>query len=626
MGAYGPTAKEYFYNGVQINRSDMLIVNQNNVATNILTNDQWYTIYLDISEVTVASMISGQDSAALYVSPCFVGDVCYFDNIRYYYDFAPLNNIEIGFDIAERELKVDETNQNKAITDNEFVVFSPLNVEYGFNSEDKLYHYNSEKAGVLDRESRSKIRPANLINGNAVRNGYKYFAFTYLYEQGTPILYYFNNFTNSYKTVLLTPNNTLENNFVSLFKDGKKVTSFAQGEKITVVIKIDGRILDSMYLTSSITTKFSIGDFTYYKDISYFEDYSYEQPFYVMIDEIESVFVGTVIDLKRYINVIYKDKAVKNYSLSGFRFSSKIAEYNSPGVFTITELGSLHVSFYINYQDVKTTAEISLEVKKDSYLVLQTNHVSLYCGDETYFEKEYLIEPLAFYQQKNISADKLTYTLLNNNGVVSMEDNKIKALKEGFDIIEVSLPNKEASETIYVEIFNEYRKGSFEIVNSAAGTPATYTQKEGDVYGETNPYLYSSTTASWDNKLDISETKHTTPSQSKNNILNNHLNKVTYKFLLTPSTTLRAASLNSEGKHTNIKLHAGEALDTTNNDCLEIFDENGNKVTTLNANTWYYMNVDYSYFKDSYKSGYTCHELTYLKGNIYITDVRYYHQ
>ena len=120
-----------------------------------------------------------------------------FDNIRYYYDYSPLNDIELVFDTDERELTIDGENPNKATSENEMVVYSPNYVSYTHDEVSNLYKYDSSNAKALDRESRSKINAYNLLNGLAVNKGYKYLAFSYIYRSGTPLLSYFNDFVNT---------------------------------------------------------------------------------------------------------------------------------------------------------------------------------------------------------------------------------------------------------------------------------------------------------------------------------------------------------------------------------------------------------------------------------------------
>ena len=623
MGAYGATAKQYFYNEVQVNRTDMLLVNEAGVATNILTNDQWYTVYFDISEIVLKSMTTGQDAASLYVGPCYINDVAYFDNIRYYYDYSVLNDIEIGFDNNPRELVLDQTNPNKATSSNEMVVYSPSYVSFENNAETGLSTYDSTGSPILDRESRSKINAYNLLNGYAVNKGYKYLAFSYMYTSGSPILYYFNNYTNTYKNMILDTNASA-NNFVSFYADGKPATSIVANKVYTVVVRIDGKVVDSLYLSSSVDTKFSIGNYVYYKDTSYLQDYSNLSPFKVVVDNVDIAFVGDVIDLSKHVSVIYNGKAIRNPHLTGFMFSNRKGLLQEGANVLLKEVGQLNIDFIIRAEGASTKSSITIMIKEDSLLSLPESRVALYAGDKDYFEKEYSIQPFAIFNKTLIESANLNYELVNDNGVIELTNNRVKALKEGVEQVKVSLPDNSQSVTFEVEVFNKYRRGSFEIVSLDATSPATYSKVNQTVEGVVNPYMYQSSTASWNNKLDISETSHLNPSVSKNNIINTHIDFITYEFMLTAGSWVRAASVNPSGSHTNVTLQVG-TFTNANNTNITVTDLEGNSVTSLKANTWYRLVLDYSNFKNQYKSGFTCHELVYLKGTMYVSDIRYYH-
>lgn len=625
IGAYGAPAKQYFYNNVRVNRSDMLIVNEHNVATNTLTNDQWYTVYIKISEVVLKSMTVGQAASSLYVSPCFVGDVTYFDNIRYYYDYSPLNDITIGFDVEERPLIEDENNPSKATSVNEMIEFSPTYVSYEFDEDKNLYKYDSSNALVFDREARSKIQAANLLNGNAVNHGYKYLAFDFVYTSGSPILYYFNNFTNAMQSLVLKPDTAKTNNFVSFYQNDRSVNTVQQNEVVTVVVRMDGRISDSVYLTSSVNSIFHIGNFAYFKDTTYVNDYSSKEPFIVVVDNIDTTFVGDIIDISKYVSVIYKGKAIRKPNISGFLFSSNIVEYYQGSQIIAVDKGELNIDFVVRVGSDYTTALINIRIKDNSYITLPNSSVSLYSGEKDYFEKEYDIQPLAVFNKELISAQSLNYELLDNSGTISLDKNHVTALKVGKEQIKISLPDNSDSVIFTVEVFDKYRNGSFEMVMTDATSPATYAQVNQTIYGVNSPFKYSSGVASWNNKLDISATNHTTTTVSKNNIINGHIDFITYQFLITDGTTLRAACVNKQGGHSNITLSVGNTINSSNNTNLIVRDLEGNTVSTLESNTWYQMVVDYSNFENEYKSGYPCHELVYLKGTCYIHDVRYYH-
>ena len=624
IGAYG--SNEYFYNEVQINRDDMLLVNSHGVATNTLTNDGWYTVYISLSDLILKSMEQGQVSSAIFVGPCFVNDVCYLDNIRYYYDFAPLSEVEIGYDNNARPLVVDENNENKATTSNEFVVYSPTYVSHTLDTNTSLYKYDSSNASAFDRESRSKITPYNLQTGIAVRAGYKYLAFSYIYTSGSPIFYYFNNYTNSTKNIILN-GKTGTNEFVKYYKDGLPVSSFNAGEKVTVVIKIDGRATNPLYVTSSVSTIFETGDYTYYKDSSYIKDYSYNAPLEIFVDNVDTAYVGDEIEIKKYINVLYEGKKIENFSTGTVILSSRIGQYYDGKIFT-KGIGRLVVSFKVSVGQYELSSQIEINIREDSYLELANESIQLYAGDKDWFEKTANINALAVINKTVASDDLINYQLVNNNGVVSLSGNKVTALKEGVEQIRVSINDNGTiiEKFVDINVFNKYRKGSFSFSSLDATSPATYTQTNTTIYGVTNPYLYQASVASWNNKLDITETMHTDVSKSKSNIINGHIAYITYKFLLSANTTVRAACVNTNGSHTNVALTAGGTLSLANNENIKIYDANGNIPSTLAVNTWYELRVDYSNFASFYKSGYTCHELTYSKGNMYISDIRYYHE
>lgn len=624
MGAYGAPAKQYFYNEVQVNRTDMLLVNQKGKATNILTNDQWYTVYINISEVVLKSMTIGQDAATLYVGPCYIGDVSYFDNIRYYYDYSPLNDIELVFDTDERELTIDGENPNKATSENEMVVYSPNYVSYTHDEVSNLYKYDSSNAKALDRESRSKINAYNLLNGLAVNKGYKYLAFSYIYRSGTPLLSYFNDFVNGIKTISLD-NNFKPNNFVSIYKDGKPIKTIVKDELCTVVVKVDGRVNDSTYLSSALNTVFEIGEFAYYKDNSYIKDYSYNAPFKVLVDNIDIGFVGDTIDLKKQISVIYNGEAIKNPNISGFIFSNRKVDYLGGSEILLKEVGDINISFVITHGDYKIRESISIVIKNNYMLSLTESNISLYAGDKDYFEKEYLIQPYAIFNKQFINPSALNYEIVSGEEFVSLDGNLVTAMKEGDAEIKVSLPDNSEHQILKVNVFNKYRKGSFEFTSIDTTYPASYSQVSGVIEGISNPHAYSAAAASWNNKLDISDTKHTSTASSKNNIINGHIDFIEYWILLTPGTYLRAASVNPNGGHSTVPLTVNASFSSANNENINLYTASGDEATTINANTWYRLVVDYSNFESQYKSGYTCHELAYIKGTCYISDIRYYH-
>lgn len=624
IGAYGAGAKDYFYNEVQVNRGDILLVNDQKIATNTLTNDQWYTLYVKISPIVLASMVTGQVSSALYIAPCFINDITYLDNIRYYYDEAPLEDITYAIDLEERTLAPDSENLEKANVLNEFVVYSPNYIHYSRIGDESAYTYDSTSAKSMDRELRSKIMPANVLNAKAVKEGYRYLSFEFEYITGSPIIYIFDVFKQANVSMMLTPATTVNTDLIEIYSNGQKIDHVIANHKVMIVVKIDGRSGDSMYMTSSVNTIFKLDKFAYFKNGSYYTEFAYLQPLKVISDNIDIAFVDDSFRIEDLISVQFNGQLTKAYQINNVSFSQPLALY-SDGSITFIATGDLVVEVQIEYEGFTITIAMAAKIYDSSYLKLFDHHVEIYAGERDYFVKTYDIKALAFLNKLKLEDDDLNIELVTDNGSINIDNNLVTAVKEGYEKVKVSIGTgaEEISDYIEFYVFNEYRKGDFSISVSDATNPATYSQTSEIVFGVTNPFLYSAPVASWNNKLDVTLTNHTDPSAYRN-ILNNNLKYVTFDFLLTPGTTGRLAAIAPNGIHTMLKLTSNGIIEGDNTNIKIYLD--GNQVTSLTSNTWYKVVVNYSNFKQEYLRGYTCTEFGYVKGNIYINDVRYYHE
>lgn len=622
IGSYA--SRDYFYNEVQINNPNILLVNSDNVATNTLTNDQWYTVYIKIKKIVLLSMETGQDSAALYISPCFVEDITYLDNIRYYYDMSALDNIEYALDLDKRELTIDSANPAKANVINEFVVYSPNYIKYQRNVETGGYTYDSSNAKAMDREPRSKITPANLPNGAAVKDGYKYFSFTYEYVTGSPKLYVFDIYRQANVLITLTPETVINSNLVKLYYNGKQVNRVIQNEEVTVVITIDGKSGETMYMTSNTNTIFKVNHFAYFKNTSFHSEFSYNEPLRVVFDNIDSAFVGTTYNIKELLTVEHNGRSISNYEIKETTFTKPIATMDN-NIITFIATGEANVEIVIQYLDYQTVVLIKAIVYESNYLHVYEKEVEIYAGPHDYFVKTHKIEALAFLDGNKLSSEDLTIEFVDKKGFVTIDGSTVTGVSQGVEKIKVSIgsEDQQISKIIEVSVFSDYRTGSMSITVSDSNNPATYGRASETIAGVQSPYHYHAPVASWNNKLDVTITDHTN-SSSYQTIIKEHLKYVTYYMLLTPGTTGRLAAIDPARNHTMLKLTAGGPIEGINEN-IKIY-QNGEVVTSIAANTWYKVVVNYSNFQAEYLRGYTCNEFGYVKGDIYLHDIRYYHE
>ena len=627
MGAYGTGANSYFYNDVQVNRDDILVVDSEGKATNILVSDTWVTVIMDIRTVVATSMQAGQKASTLYCAPCFVGDAIYFDHIRYHYDDAVVSSLERAYDREVRELIPDEDNPNKASTSNEFVVYSPNYVSFEADESGK-HTYDSSAAKAMDREARSRIDPYSLLHGNAVAEGYVYFHFTYRLLSGTPILYVYDLAKEAFVKMPLSSGASISNSLVYLFADGRPINAIPSDKTIDVVVRIDGKSTSSLYLTSNVTTTFEIQDVAYYKDESFFDDLSYQDPIRLNVTDVDFAYVGDACDIKDSIDVYYGSSLIENYEISNVAIDSSIATIEGSTLHFQDE-GVVNATFLVSYQGKSKQGTIAFHVYRPTYVSIAEEEITLHCGDSSYFEKSHDLVYMAIKERTPLSFDELDVTITGDSDCIEVVNGKVTGKSVGKATLTLSFVSEgnTYSDSVEVTVFDRYRTGAMTIVASDATNPATYTKEENPVGGVSDVYCYHSNKASWNNKLDVDATRHNDASASYKRIVNGHIAYVSFAIRLASGSSGRIACVAPSGSHVNLKLAAGAdiAISTAPNENISFYQD-GVEVTHLNADTWYRVVVDFSLFTQQYKSGYTCAEITNVLGSFYLADVRYYHE
>lgn len=626
MGAYGTGANSYFYNDVQVNRDDILIVDANGNATNTLVDNTWLTVVMDIEAIITTNMAAGQTSSTLYCAPCFVGDAIYFDNIRYHYDFSMLDSITRVYDRRVRGLTVDETNENRAITDDEFVVYSPNYISFEKGSSG-AWTYDSTSAKAMDREARSKIEPYSLIHGTAVSGGYTYFHFTYKHISGTPLLYVYNYSTGSFVQISLAANSFVSSPFVKLFVDGAPIDTIPEGETIDIVVRIDGKSSSSAYLTSSGDAIFEIQDIAYYKDESFFDDLSQEDPIRLIVTDVDFAYLEETHDIRDQISVYYGSLATDEYEITDAVADSEIASVTG-SVVTLDGEGEVTVTFTVTCNQKSKEGRIRFRVYRPTYLSIAEDEVTLHCGDSSYFEKRHSIVFTAIDNKNPLSFSDLNVSIEGDADAIEIIEGTIIGKSVGVATVTLSFLSDRItySDSVRVTVFDHYRMGAMTIVASDANNPATYEKETETIDGVVNSYRYHADVASWSNKLDVESTRHDQAADSYKRIVAGHIAYVSYAIRLSSGTTGRIACVAPNGSHVNLKLSTTSPIAeaTGPNDNISFYLD-GTKVDALQADVWYRVVIDFSAFSNQYKSGYTCAEITNVSGTMHFADVRYYH-
>ena len=633
MGSYGKGSNSYYYNDIQTNNSDILVVDSSNYATNTIVQNTWMTAYIKIKNVVQKSMEAGQDAATIYVSSCFVGDCIYFDNIRYYYDLSKLNTFDISFDNIERSIVEDANNVNKGTSDNEMFVYGPNFINYTSIGNNTYSYVSTNETDPL-RLYKNKISPENLITGRAINLGYKYFAFKYKYISGNPLFYIYDLSQAKYLTYSFKSENTFDSNLIYIFKDGRPVDTFLENEVVDIVIRIDQTANESMYITTTVASEFEIGNFTYYKNESFYEDLSKNELIRIYSSDVDLCFIDEQYNLKDLITVMYGSSVSLNYIITNIHLSDDSLATISETTITLINLGNLIVSFKVVIDNQEKEYSINFNIVQSDYVTIFNDDLELYCGATAYFPKTVQLNVNAVKNQTPLSISDLTFELINNSGIVSIsKDGLVTGIKVGEDEIKVSFINGSdvIFDTIKVVVFDTYRRGSMVITQSDATNPATYIKNDAIIGGLDDVWTYSASTASWSNHLDVEETSHVDKGASYQNIVNKPIKYISYDIMLNEGTTGRIASVAPSGKHLMLKLEAGKTVipASEENANIKFYSASGEEVTTLLANTWYKVVINYSNFMEEYNNQfstlYTCNEFSYVKGTIYFHDIRYYH-
>ena len=634
MGSYGKGANSYFYNDIQTNNNDIYVVNSEGHATNTVVENVWMTAYIKIKNVVQKSMEAGQDAATLYISSCYVGDIMYLDNIRYYYDFAKINSVDIAFDRLDSEIIPDSLNENKGLADNEMFIYGPTFVQYS-KLNDNHYSYVSLDESDPLRIYKNKISPKNLITGKAINEGYKYLSFKYRYISGNPTLYVYDLSKTQYVTFSLKPETEINHDLVKMFKDGKPVNKFDQGDLIDVVVRIDQTANESMYLTTVVASEFEIADFAYYKNESFYDELSQNDLIRVFSTDIDLCFANQRYDLRDLLQIMYGSSIREDYDIEDIALSNTDIAAVDGTIVTLKSEGELAVSFRVVIENQEKEHSIKFNIVKDNYVTIFNDDLELYCGSTANFTKTAQLNISAVRNQTALEISELTLELVNNSGIVSISSSGlVTGVKAGTDTIKVSFEYNGTLvfDTVDVVVFDTYRKGAMIVSKSDTNNPAKYEKVEGKVGGLSDVYEYSASVASWNNHLDVEETNHNDRGVSYQNIVNKPIKYITYDLMLTEGTTGRIACVSPAGKHVNLKLEAGKEIQpaTEENDNIKFYSADGTETRLLKANTWYKVVINYSNFEaefnNQFSTVYTCNEFAYVRGTMYFHDIRYYHE
>ena len=651
----------YFYVDCQNNREDIMIVNQAGEITNTLKIGEWQTVYLDIDSLINSATIAGKSDCNLFLSSNHVGDVCYLDDVRYWYDTTVLDKYENKLDLEVRELTVDTENGAKASAPaNEFIAYSPIYVSFAATELNGVacYKYDSAKPAdfkAFDVGRRNKINAYNDLTGTAVKKGYKYITFDILVESGEPKIVYYDIATQKDVTLALKNDAVSATQGLKFFKNGVEVDSFTNGEWMSVTIRIDGKTKEAFNITSNAASVFYVKEVNYYEDESYVWDYSYNALLRASVDGLNSYYyVNDELNLHEYLDVRMKGVKTTEYTISSISGYDSIATYDeATGVLKATTIGETYISLTVEKDGHVWDAGFNLRIEPDNGIVIKNNKAELYGGTDEYdFAKTFEISARAYENKQAIESGRLNYEIVSGEGYITVNSNVVTAVKGNEDgspvnaQVRVWFENADGTETsayVDVVVFDQYRsRGEDEFVwGNHSRTDITYGAVEEEIGGRTGvSKYYSPDSNSWTDRLMIYESGHaiagsgadvTIPYANHilafNNLTEKNINYISFDIYFCESSLVRVQAPDVSGQKDQRNDYYADGLVNTkqDNENISIY-LNGKELQgsdKIPKNTWVTIVIDHKTAILGNNS-WTAIFLN-VKGTVYLDDVRYYH-
>lgn len=649
----------YFYVDCQNNREDILIVNQAGEITNTLKLNEWQTVFLDLDALITASTIAGKNDCNSFLSMNQVGDVCYIDDIRYWYDTTVLESYENKLDMDERVLTQDGVNQAKAnAPENEFVAFSTVYVSFAESELNGVscYKYDSTKPEnfkAFDTGRRNKLNAYNDLKGIAVKKDYRYITFDIFVESGEPKIVYYDLFEQKELTLNLTNGATARSRGIKFFTQTgakKEVESFATGTWMTVSVRIDGKAKENFYITTDKASVFYMKNVNYYKDDSFIYEHGADAQLRATLDGVEYYYYANdEINLREILDVRFAGVKISDYTLAVEGYHSVASYDESTGVLKATQVGESLVSVKAEKDGHSWDVQFTLRVAKDSRVELKESTVELYGGKGKYgFDTDYEISVKAYEDRKLISADRLYYEILSGGEYITLVGNKISAMEEsviGAPVsakVRVWFENVDGTETsaeLEITVFDTYRsRGEDELIwGNRSEYAITYEQVEEIIGGrEGVAKYYSATAQSWYDRLTVYESAHPIKGDGVevpyanhvvafNNLTNKNIQYITFDIYLTAGSLLRVQAPDCKGvrdQRNDYEVGYSDANGKRDNENIWLF-HNGKKMTgTVLADTWYTVVIDHK-TAELGDNAWTAIFLT-GRGTVYFDNIRYY--
>ncbi|MBR1868114.1 MAG: hypothetical protein IJ800_06030 [Clostridia bacterium] len=640
----------YFYVDVHNDREDMMIVNSDGEITNTLERNKWQTVYLDLGALITGATIENRTDCNTFLSCNYVGDTCYIDDIRYWYDYEVLKGYENKLDLDKRPIEEDSQNSSKGVAkDNEFVAYSNVYVSFEKTELDGVscYKYDSAAAKSFDIERRSRVDAYNDLNGNAVKLGYQYIVFDILAESGESKIIYRDLYENKDFTFVLKEGAKTPSEGIKLFENGREIDEFSMGEWISVAIRIDGKAKDNFNITSRVASVFYLKEVYYYKDNGYFYDYATNELIRAHADGIEGVYyLGDRLDLKQVLDVRMLGTKISDYEISSVVFSDDTVATYSNGVIAIKGLGESEATVVVEKDGYRYEVSFLLTAVPDSRIILEKTYVELYAGDSEYgFDKTYAISAKAYDDKVLIDESGLSYEILSGGEYITLDDGKITAVKEGEAKVRVyfeSSKGEVVEEELSVVTFDKYRKrGNDEFIwGNRTDEQITFGLEEEEIGGRTGVYKYyaPAANASWNDRLMIYETGHPVSGNGVSggipfenataafeNLTAKYFNYLTIDVYFTSGSVLRVNAPDKTGdRDRRNDYYAGSSV-TRKQDNKNVFlYADGKKVTgTVEANKWYTMVIDHKTAILGDNAWTAIH--FEVGGAVYFDGLRYYH-
>ncbi len=644
-------SSSYFYTGVRNNREDIRIVNKDGVITNTLVAGEWQTVYYDLDQIILDTTIAGKTDCNIFLSCNYVGDTCYLDNVRYWYDTTVIETFKSAIDVENRELTVDGENSAKAnAPENEFIEYSPVYVTFEKTEKDGdfCYKYDSTGANAYDRERRSKINAYNDLNGMAVKKGYQYIVFDIFAESGKPYFKYYDVYSQAEIKVSFTTGETAPKYGVNFFDDGSEVKTFEQGKWLTVAIRIDGKAKEAFYITSQDDSVFYVKNVRYYKDASYAYECGLKTPLKGYADNVNSAYyVGDTVQVKDLLAVLLSGEVITDYQVSSVTVgNSSIATYEN-GALTVLDVGKTTVDVKITKATYEDELSFTLRVLPDSRVTVLEKEVEIYCGKTGAFETSYTVTASAYENKKLVDGERLEIQVVSGENVVEVNGLTVTAKAIGTATLNVGFETSDgtfAYETLKVTTFDTYRVRTNEEFVWGARSDANITygivnETIGDRTGVAKFVGAGAKSGMWNDKLMIYESGHPLTSNHSGitipyvdsptafrNLTAKKINYVTFDVYFTAGAQLYVQAQDATGEinKRNDYFVGSDVSAYINNENIRLYCDGAQATGKVQAEKWYTVVIDHKTAKAPSGNNYSAMFVMGV-GTTYFDNVRYYH-